>query len=289
MQTFARFASGFDMFLSRFKNADKLQQDLLFAICQVHADRVGLVVDENVKDPGEFVQTVVLHQLEKLSKFLKQPPSKMQANLGYSVQVDQSNIRGAGLGLFLKGTVPPGTIIAFYPGTIYPFSKCQIQNQTYCCSVPDGVLDGNPQDPFVKEMFLSNVNNLAVANYMNHPPKGRFPNVIDLKMRGVESHFPNGTLPTRIIKGAEDEVGHYIPAAITTRYVNNEEIYWNYAFDRFEDRKDEVPSWFQPVSYKSHYLASIRDAKRLLLNPDASESRFDATPDPEDPEVVFKD
>jgi len=284
---FTRFVLGLDTFFSRFKSADKLQQDLLYALCQVHADRVGMIVDERIKDPSEYTQTVVINQLEKVGKLLKQPPHKMQAKLGYSVQIDHSRIRGAGFGLFLKGTVPPGTIIAFYPGTIYPFSKCEIQDQTYCCSVPDGILDGNPRDPFVKKMFMSNTNNMALANYMNHPPKGGFPNVIDLKMAGVESHFPSGTVPTRVIQGAEEEVGHYIPAAITTRYLSNEEIYWNYAFDRFEDRQDEVPVWFHAVSYKAHYLASLRDARRLLGDPESYDSHIEG--DEVDPDVIFKD
>ena len=41
-------------------------------------------------------------------------------------------------------------------------------------------------------------NNLAIGNYMNHPPKGKLPNVIDLKMKMVESHFPKDLVPTRV-------------------------------------------------------------------------------------------
>ena len=80
-----------------------------------------MIVDENIKDPAEYTQTVVINQLEKVGKYLKQSPQKMQAKvrgahakklhiyahhlheLGYSVQVDHSRIRGAGFGLFLKG------------------------------------------------------------------------------------------------------------------------------------------------------------------------------------------
>eukprot|EP00494_Astrolonche_serrata_P002000 UN02006 len=75
----------------------------------------------------------------------------MQRQLGFSVTIDKSNMRYAGLGMYLRGTVPPGTIIAFYPGTIYPNNKCNIKDREYCCSLPNGVLDGNPRDPFVKD------------------------------------------------------------------------------------------------------------------------------------------
>jgi len=246
------------------KRMDVLHKDLLKAILQVNADRTGVIFPSKLEG-DELVQTMVISQIEKLGPYMARDPLKMQAKLGWTVQVDHSWIRGAGLGMWLRGTAPPGTIIAFYPGTIYDAAKCTIADRMYTVSLPGGVLDGNPRDPFVRELF--DTNNLAIANYMNHPPKGKYPNVIDLKMLGLDTHFSNRLCPTRVIEGCEEDVEHYIPCVITTRYVSNEEIFWNYGYEQYEGMPGaQLPKWFHSIDYRKYYKDSLTNAKMLLVD-----------------------
>ena len=45
---------------------------------------------------------------------------KLHAEMGYSLRVGPSSIgtMESGLGLFVRGTVPVGAIVTFYPGTL---------------------------------------------------------------------------------------------------------------------------------------------------------------------------
>ncbi|KAI8375742.1 hypothetical protein EDC96DRAFT_571827 [Choanephora cucurbitarum] len=67
----------------------------------------------------------------------------------FSVQIKTSCIPNAGLGVFLKGTTQPrGTIVGFYPGTIYlpaePVLFVSLSNQ-YILKCVDGLyVDGKP-------------------------------------------------------------------------------------------------------------------------------------------------
>ncbi|KAI8372811.1 uncharacterized protein BYT42DRAFT_578100 [Radiomyces spectabilis] len=99
---------------------------------------------ENAVKQVESILTAVYH-----SHAVKEDPNIcLKKSLGHQLQISPSSIQGAGMGVFLKGSCKKGSIVCFYPGTIYlpsePLLFASIANR-YILKCYDGVfVDAKP-------------------------------------------------------------------------------------------------------------------------------------------------
>ncbi|KAG7340148.1 SET methyltransferase domain containing protein [Nitzschia inconspicua] len=132
-----------------------------------------------------------------------------------AIEIKESTVSGAGLGLYLKQDFPKGTILGDYPGVVLPLAQHSESNkmqvapfsEAYIWRFSDNkfVIDptdnqgflqetcrgGNPGTPLSVGIFATILSFVTVPSALcriNEPPKGRDVNVIteeDLKARKV--------------------------------------------------------------------------------------------------------
>jgi hypothetical protein len=115
----------------------------------------------------------------------------------FALRVANSLIPGAGLGLFVDGEAPAGSLITIYPGITYRPSDVKhmadypmvSKNNEHLLWRYDGVIvDGGPRAISellrLKSLELeipleqSNLNTYAAGQFVNHPPAGTGPNAL---------------------------------------------------------------------------------------------------------------
>ena len=102
--------------------------------------------------------------------------STMFDAVGFKLEVRDSTIPGAGLGVFLKGQACPGTVISFHPGTVHLAEYA---------SRPEYMKDLLPDDEFMmivrndghiidaRGAHLAPFNPFALGHKINHVPAGK--------------------------------------------------------------------------------------------------------------------
>lgn len=199
----------------------------------------------------------------------------------------------AGFGVHVKGHILPGTVLAIYAGTVhfpYTLNENAIKGNNYMYGRYDGVVvDGRDwerkafaarrlqtrlervgQSIKDEKTLLRFRNPFGIAQYINHPPGGKQPNVMCV---GYE--FPN-TFP--------DELKPYIPhehvkepniffntmtdcyirsiMCIATRHITDEELFLNYRYNPI----NPYPDWYvQP---------DVAEAERRWKKPKALANPF---------------
>jgi hypothetical protein len=126
-----------------------------------------------------------------------------------SVSVKESSIPGAGLGVFVEGSVDAGALITLYPGLTYRPSDVRhmpdypnvSKNNEYLMWRYDGVIvDGSAAS--VSRVVAENgagapsadqLSSYAAGQYVNHPPPGGSPNALQYALT-----LDSRTLPARV-------------------------------------------------------------------------------------------
>jgi hypothetical protein len=115
----------------------------------------------------------------------------LQRELGFSLALKQSGIAGAGMGLWVQGTAPVGSVVGIFGGLVY---APQYVRQ------PEFQAELFPDEHFHLIMRYDNYviddrnsagcswHPLAAACMVNHPPQGTLPNVIQVKRTNNSKH-----------------------------------------------------------------------------------------------------
>jgi hypothetical protein len=219
-------------------------------------------------------QKVFSQCLERISKHAD---SVVHKHAGIGVDIRSSTIPNSGNGLFAKAAIPKGSVVTLYPGIYYP------PLPTWLVSLPDGniAVDLRPQNdqPDFSSVYKINCvkggfieakdyisSNIALAHLINHPPKGKRPNVITYEFFwedfAKEMKFPNQNLLDRIsciregvpwyvdpnseeivtmTKHCSSTVGMAFVASADI--AKDEEIFFDY---KFQD-VDDLPLWYYAV------------------------------------------
>jgi hypothetical protein len=198
----------------------------------------------------------------------------IQSQLGFSVQVRESSVKGAGDGVWLNGRAQKGSIVAIYPGIVYSpvdlrsksiLEKLYPDDYHFLYCRYDGVLiDGRSALQTQDNEHLSKTklfsHPFGVGHMLNHPPKGTSPNVVALACDIPSKQFSKigGTFPLDLLDCLPNRYhtapsllkGTYSPAVMmrtvvmmANRSLEDEELFLDYRFSP----KVERPEWYTPV------------------------------------------
>uniref|UniRef100_A0A6B2L933 SET domain-containing protein n=1 Tax=Arcella intermedia TaxID=1963864 RepID=A0A6B2L933_9EUKA len=192
---------------------------------------------------------------------------------GFKLKVQKSSIDHpeSGYGVFAYGSILPGTVVAFYPGTVYsPYDLTPevIEGNEYMISRYDTiVIDGkrwayeaetkaktavymqHGTGVHIDQGVLSPYRNpFGIGQFINHPAPGDMPNVMPFTF-----DFPTSMpkelapfIPNVWFKKPNflyNRPGCLLPSVIfiTTRRVEDEELLFNYRYNP----EHPYPDWFQ--------------------------------------------
>jgi hypothetical protein len=122
---------------------------------------------------------------------------------GFSLRVAPSTAgRAAGRGVFISGQVPPGSVIALYPGVTFdPFEVMVLPGGTrrfagneHLMARHDKCLVDASAQALACLPSTALANPLAVAHTVNHPPEGQSPNVVPAAV-DWDSSVPDALVP----------------------------------------------------------------------------------------------
>jgi hypothetical protein len=191
----------------------------------------------------------------------------IKQELGYSILALKSNIPKAGRGIFVDGTAPPGSIVAFFPGQVWP--------REYLVDPPKDLIEylsweRNPNfqlhfrgDDFLLDCRASPYtvleNPWAVGHIANHAPISHsnarsmgisFFEKMDLGPN-LSRYIPNEyAKPPTLMGGSlldRDAIEMHGMCLLNKRKaLTNQEVVFDY---RLMWTPDEIPDWYEHVDY----------------------------------------
>jgi hypothetical protein len=231
-------------------------------VIQVHKpDAFGYYMnsDESIN------RSIRYYQLINLTKAIL-----IKQRLGYATIALQSTIQDAGRGIFVDGFAPAGSLVAFFPGMIWP--KEHLVNVTavrnifkddpkYHLSMRyDDILVDSRKEPYTV-LDNDHSNAFAIAHVANHPPmQEEQPNcgtvVVDFLEKekwqelGLARYVPNRYAKPPMMLGPQaldlNKVYMHGFGLIAIRDLENEEVFYDYRLSPGEE--STYPEWYNVCS-----------------------------------------
>lgn len=195
----------------------------------------------------------------------------IREKLGFSVLSLKSTVPGAGRGVFVDGTAMAGSLIAFFPGGIWP--KEYLSNAAFSTSIfkddnnfqlsirYDDILIDSRKAAYT---VLNDVNSnpWAVGHIVNHPPKDMVPNCrtvainftekMKLGASGLDRYIPNTYAKEPMLTGPKaldrDVIKMHGFGLMAARDITNEELFYDY---RLSPGNGPYPDWYYPIDEES--------------------------------------
>ncbi|KAK8798801.1 hypothetical protein WA158_007885 [Blastocystis sp. Blastoise] len=166
-----------------------------------------------------------------------------------------SSIPNAGNGIFVDGHINPGTILGFFPGTVY--LRQHLKNKAIrdaLTSVKSDYRYWYYDSSIVDSKDYFPINPLSLGHIVNHPPKDTQPNImlcpydIPAGMSEFAKYIPNQYIEKeRFIDWVNN--GHMITKSyiktmvmIATQHIENSELFYDYCLPA-----NARPSWYWEV------------------------------------------
>eukprot|EP00562_Extubocellulus_spinifer_P030163 CAMPEP_0178717354 /NCGR_PEP_ID=MMETSP0699-20121125/21861_1 /TAXON_ID=265572 /ORGANISM="Extubocellulus spinifer, Strain CCMP396" /LENGTH=449 /DNA_ID=CAMNT_0020367147 /DNA_START=128 /DNA_END=1477 /DNA_ORIENTATION=- len=221
------------------------------------ADNFGYYA-ENADD--EINAAIRHYQMINLAK-----TALIREQLGFSVLSLKSTIPEAGRGIFVDGTALAGSLLAFFPGQIWPkeylsnaaFSTALFKDDNnYQLSIRyDDILIDSRKAPYTV-LNDANCNPWAVAHIANHPPKDvsancrtvmvNFTEKMKLDKAGLERYIPNTYAREPMVTGPRaldrDLIRMHGFGIMAVRDVSSEELFYDYRLSP----GNAYPKWYHP-------------------------------------------
>lgn len=210
---------------------------------------------------------------------------------GFSLQIRKSRVDHpeSGYGVWVEGSIIPGTVIAIYPGVVYLLNKITkevvLDNDYMINRYDDCIVDGRHwerrvhsnlqelshlsyakgDDPQYGQIYNKYRNFFAIGNYINHPPKDKEPNVmshaldflIDLDDK-YKHYIPNYYAHQPGLLDIPSECYMKSVVIVAKRQIHDEELFLNYRFNP----KNPYPDWYHQPNEEE---ARRRWSRRSLL------------------------
>ena len=195
----------------------------------------------------------------------------IREKLGFSVLSLKSTVPGAGRGVFVDGTAMAGSLVAFFPGGIWP--KEYLSNAAFSTSIfkddnnfqlsirYDDILIDSRKAAYT---VLNGVNSnpWAVGHIVNHPPKDVVPNCrtvainftekMKLEASGLDRYVPNTHAKEPMLTGPKaldrDLIKMHGFGLMAARDITNEELFYDY---RLSPGNGPYPDWYYPIDEES--------------------------------------
>ena len=195
----------------------------------------------------------------------------IREKLGFSVLSLKSTVPGAGRGVFVDGTAMAGSLVAFFPGGIWP--KEYLSNAAFSTSIfkddnnfqlsiryDDILIDSRKAAYTVLNDVKSNP--WAVGHIVNHPPKDVVPNCrtvainftekMKLEASGLDRYVPNTYAKEPMLTGPKaldrDLIKMHGFGLMAARDITNEELFYDY---RLSPGNGPYPDWYYPIDEES--------------------------------------
>ena len=186
----------------------------------------------------------------------------LRSQLGYSTIALQSTIDGAGRGIYVDGFCPAGSLLAFFPGYVWPkehLLKADAIEHVFkddplhhlSMRYDDTLIDSRKAPYTVLDG--DNSNPLAIGHIANHPPKGITPNCSTTMVNFFEpvgetlqKYIPNIYARDPMLLGPslfnQRKVFMQGFALLAMRDLKNEECFYDYKLS--QDRNMRRPDWY---------------------------------------------
>ncbi len=196
----------------------------------------------------------------------------IREKLGFSVLSLKSTVPGAGRGVFVDGTAMAGSLVAFFPGGIWP--KEYLSNAAFSTSIfkddnnfqlsvrYDDILIDSRKAAYT---VLNDVNSnpWAVGHIVNHPPKDVVPNCrtvainftekMKLEASGLDRYVPNTYAKEPMLTGPKaldrDLIKMHGFGLMAARDITNEELFYDYRLS--PGNGPSYPDWYHPIDEES--------------------------------------
>jgi hypothetical protein len=220
------------------------------------SDSFGYHLNEN----EDINASIRYYQLINLTKALL-----IRDHIGYSTLALKSTISAAGRGVFLDGFAPAGTLINFFPGSIWPkeyllnvkaASNIFKNDPKHQLSIRyDDILVDSRKSPYTV-LDNENSNALSIGHIVNHPCLGVQPNSstvnidfmenMNLKDAGLQKYVPNSYVKPPMMFGPQamdrEKVSMHGFGLVASRDIENEELFYDYRLSPGNDRS--YPDWY---------------------------------------------
>lgn len=226
----------------------------------------------------EQVSAKRYHQLLNITK-----STLLRQRLGFSVLALKSTIPNGGRGIFLDGFAPAGSLLAFFPGQIWPkeyllsnenISSWFKEDLNFMLSLRyDDILIDSRKAPRTALSHERNSNPFCVAHIANHPPPLtqimdlpsvpeshliippnchtvmlNFTQDMNLRDQDLEKYLPNTYARPPQMLGSQlfdrDVVSLHGMGLLASRDVYDEELFYDY---RLSPTQQDYPPWYSIV------------------------------------------
>lgn len=220
-------------------------------------------------DPAddEVNEAIRHHQIINLTK-----SALLREKLGFSVLALRSTVPGAGRGIFVDGTARAGSILAFFPGEVWPkehlvgtaVNSVFKEDNNYQLSIRyDDILIDSRQAPYTV-LNHSGSNPWAIAHIANHPPPFsklncrtvflNFTQKMKLKPNSLSRYIPNTYARQPMMLGQKaldrDVITMHGFGLMAARDVCNEELFYDY---RLSPGPNGIyPDWYHICDKEEH-------------------------------------
>ncbi len=250
----------------------KWEENIDVDICEKgqQADSFGYFMNKN----SQINQSIRLYQMVNFTKAVL-----IKKEIGFSILALKSSIPGAGRGVFVDGYAPAGTLLSFFPGSVWPKeyllnvkTASQIfendPKQQLSIRYDDILIDSRKAPYTVLDNDYSNA--FAIGHIVNHPPSKQqeeneteSPNCItamidfmenmDLKQNGLDLYVPNTYVKPPMMFGPNamdrEKVAMHSFGLISCRDAENEELFYDYRLSPGDDAL--YPSWYAVCDHES--------------------------------------
>jgi len=247
-----------------------------------------------IKETARSLSQMVDEQIFSLfHQWINENQAKqLESRTDFHLKLEKSSLSAAGNGVHLEGFVPPGTVVAFYPGIVYepPHFKSMpnhpqidLENPYLFIRSDDAIIDSKgfsinrtevkPFEQFLKgkrDFDKIGTNPLAIGHMINHPPESKVPNVMSYSYNFPKKLKENPQFLSLIPNSYFQENPFWFPAEIplmktllliTTKYVRNEELFLNYRYNPAAHK----PEWYKAVDEEDdRNLWSGKQANKAL-------------------------
>lgn len=219
------------------------------------------------------------HDLAELAFVIRSGAGKRQSSFRLERATSTIAHALAGDGVVLRGQAEAGTVLGFYPGTVYPpmeiakmpnYPQVDKDNDYLMCRYDGSIVDSKgwmaplpPREPARPPVattrtglgsVVAHRNPLALAHIVNHPPAGQAPNVMwcafdFLRSSTPQAHVPfipniyNRPLPRVLSTVGLDVLQQSIVLVATAPVRDGSELFLNYRYNP----RVKAPAWYVPV------------------------------------------